>query len=143
MPRPCKARKLNHFCNFSHFWPISWNEEKIDFINPDEIESIKLADLEWLSMIEWGRIMWISAPTFFRILQKARKKLANSLINWTRLEINNISNNNFLFFNNKIMPNKDWTGPNWAGPKTWRWAGRCGGWNWQWRWMWCGRWIPK
>lgn len=57
------------------------------------------------------------------------------------------------------MPNKDWTGPNWKWPKTWRSMGKCGTnsndlelkdasdycdwkgtWRWQWRWRCCGRW---
>lgn len=41
------------------------------------------------------------------------------------------------------MPNKDWTGPNWKGPKTWKWLWECSsetstleGNNWKGRWNW-------
>lgn len=56
------------------------------------------------------------------------------------------------------MPNKDWTGPCWKGPKTWRWKWCCGSKNLQnsenlendeteqseqWIWKWKGRCCGK
>jgi len=50
------------------------------------------------------------------------------------------------------MSNFDWTGPQWKGPKTWRWQGPCNKnneklwaqnnkWENRWKWTWRGKWF--
>lgn len=49
------------------------------YIDPAEIEAQRLVDLEGLSQKEAGEIMGVSRGTVWRLLQAARKKLAQSL----------------------------------------------------------------
>ncbi len=53
----------------------------------DELEAIRLADLDGLYHEEAAKKMHISRQTFGRILQSARKKVAESLIKGKALRI--------------------------------------------------------
>lgn len=53
----------------------------------DELEAIGLADVEWFDMKSAAKKMWISAPTFCRILASARKKVWTSVLKWYVLTI--------------------------------------------------------
>ncbi len=53
----------------------------------DEGEAIRLADLLGLSHEEAGRRMGVSRATFGRIVQKARKTIADALINGKAINI--------------------------------------------------------
>ena len=55
----------------------------------DEYEAIRLSDIEDLNMKEGAEKMWISAPTFHRILQSAHKKIADAIVNGKWIKINN------------------------------------------------------
>jgi predicted DNA-binding protein (UPF0251 family) len=89
MVRPCKKRNIWENPNFTCFKPTWTPRNKIEKIELmlDELESIRLADLEWNSHIKAAEIMWISASTFNRILSSARKKIAEALVIWKWLRI--------------------------------------------------------
>ncbi len=53
----------------------------------DEGEAIRLADLMGLSHEEAGRCMGVSRATFGRIVQRARKTVADALINGKAINI--------------------------------------------------------
>jgi predicted DNA-binding protein (UPF0251 family) len=53
----------------------------------EELESIRLKDLEGLEQQECARQMRVSRPTFHRVLQSAREKLADALINGKAIQI--------------------------------------------------------
>lgn len=53
----------------------------------DEREALRLADLDNLSHEEAGRLMGVSRATFGRIIQKARRVLADALINGKAIHI--------------------------------------------------------
>ena len=53
----------------------------------EELESIRLKDLEGLEQEECAQQMRISRPTFHRILESAREKLADALINGKAIQI--------------------------------------------------------
>jgi len=61
-------------------------------IYEDEIEAIKLADLQSLYQEEASKEMQISRPTFSRLIESARKKVADAIINSKVLEISKRSN---------------------------------------------------
>lgn len=63
--------------------------EKVE-LGVDEYEAMRLSDMEGLNMKEGAEKMWISAPTFHRILQSAHKKIADAIINGKWITINNI-----------------------------------------------------
>jgi predicted DNA-binding protein (UPF0251 family) len=51
--------------------------EEVEFL-PDELEAIKLHDVDDLEQIESAKKMNVSQPTFGRILDRAYKKIAES-----------------------------------------------------------------
>ena len=53
----------------------------------EELESIRLKDLEGLEQEECAQQMRVSRPTFHRVLEAARKKLADALINGKAIQI--------------------------------------------------------
>lgn len=91
MPRPKKHRHCYCEANATYYKPQGvpmWNlmEEVLD---KDELEAIKLADLDDLSQEEAAESMKISRATFGRIVKSARYKIANALVNGYSLKINN------------------------------------------------------
>jgi predicted DNA-binding protein (UPF0251 family) len=48
---------------------------------PDEVEAIKLHDLDGVEQKEAANLMKISQPTFARIIKSARKKVADAILN--------------------------------------------------------------
>ena len=58
-------------------------------MNLDEFEAIRLGDYHNIKQKEAAELMGISQPTFHRIINSARKKMAESLIEGKQIEINN------------------------------------------------------
>jgi len=90
MPRRIRRRirgQFHHKC----FKPCGMRRAELEyeFLSKDEIEAIRLADFEGLYQEEAANEMEISRPTFSRILNSARKKIANALINGKAIEIKN------------------------------------------------------
>ena len=90
MPRRIKRRirgRFRHNC----FKPCGKRqvELELEILTTDEMEAIRLADFEGLYQEDAANEMEISRPTFSRILNNARKKIANALILGKALEIQN------------------------------------------------------
>jgi uncharacterized protein len=90
MPRPCKLRKV--VCNpgQSSFKPcggMPGKELETVALTIDELEAIRLADLECLYQELAARKMKISRQTFGNIISSAHKKVADFLINSKRLTV--------------------------------------------------------
>lgn len=53
----------------------------------DEYEAMRWCDVKWLSMQAWAEKMWISAPTFNRMVISAHKKVADAIVygKWIRV----------------------------------------------------------
>lgn len=77
----------------------------------DEIEAIRLAELDDLDQEEAAKKMRISRITFLRILHAAHKKIAESLILGKAIRMKG---------GEYTMPNLDGTGPAGLGPRTGR-----------------------
>jgi Predicted DNA-binding proteins len=56
-------------------------------LSVEEVEAIRLKDLEGLGQEECAEKMRISRPTFHRILEVGRRKLADGLINGKAIQI--------------------------------------------------------
>jgi uncharacterized protein len=90
MPRPKKYRRV--CCNPSVFYfkprgiPVYELEEV--FLNHDELESLRLADLLTYSHEKAADEMKISRATFGRIVEIARKKVADAILNGKAVRIN-------------------------------------------------------
>ena len=82
MARPTKWRRIDNVPSVLNFVPsdkmpvIDKNSLKLE-----ELEAIRLKDLEGLEQEECAGKMGVSRPTFQRILNSARGKIADSLIN--------------------------------------------------------------
>lgn len=77
----------------------------------DEVEAIRLSDLDDLDQEEAAQKMKISRITYLRILHSAHQKIANSLIYGKAIKMKG---------GDIVMPNIDGTGPIGQGPKTGR-----------------------
>ena len=53
----------------------------------DELEAIRLVDVEGLNQIEAAKRMGISQPTFHRILKEARRKIGRALVEGLRIKV--------------------------------------------------------
>lgn len=54
---------------------------------PDELEALKLYDVDSLEQVKAAEEMKISQPTFARILDSANKKIANALVKGKAIRI--------------------------------------------------------
>lgn len=89
MPRPRRCRLVGIEPNTRYFKPRGIpmvNLEEV-ILSVDEIEAIRLADLEGLYQEDAAHHMNISRQTFGRILSSARKKIAESIIKGKALRI--------------------------------------------------------
>ncbi|MBU1862914.1 MAG: DUF134 domain-containing protein [Candidatus Omnitrophica bacterium] len=57
------------------------------YLSLDEFEAVRLADLGGLKQEAAARRMKVSRPTFSRIISKAHKKIADSLVNIKAIKI--------------------------------------------------------
>ncbi len=89
MPRPFKCRRIFFEPNFKFFKPAGIPLSMLEEVNLtlDEIEAVRLADLEGLYQEESAEKMGISRQTFGNILNSAHKKIADALINGKAIKI--------------------------------------------------------
>ncbi len=81
MPRPKRIRRVNTPPRFKGFNPIGLSEETAPvLINLEEYESIRLSDFELHGQVEAARIMGVSRPTYARIYESARRKVAEAFV---------------------------------------------------------------
>jgi uncharacterized protein len=101
MSRPKKCRCINCSPNTSYFKPkgipLVHLEEVL--LSLDEFEAIRLADHEGLYHEEAAGRMNISRATFGRILDSARSKVADAIINGKALKIEVINDINKMEVN--------------------------------------------
>ncbi|NVD08477.1 DUF134 domain-containing protein [Vibrio sp. JPW-9-11-11] len=82
MARPKKERNICGTAPYECFKPNGVPLSKLNQINllADELEAIRLADLEALSQLEAATRMGVSRQTFGNIVKRARAKVAQSLV---------------------------------------------------------------
>jgi predicted DNA-binding protein (UPF0251 family) len=89
MARPPCCRKIGFSPNVVYFKPrgipCSSLEEVV--LTKDELEAVRLADLEALYQEVAAEKMGISRPTFGRIIESAHRKIADALVNGKALRI--------------------------------------------------------
>lgn len=89
MSRPKRDRCLRFNPEVLYFKPrgipLSTLEEEELF--HDELEALKLHDVDGLNQIEAAKKMGISQPTFGRILDKAYKKIAMAIVEGKAIKI--------------------------------------------------------
>jgi len=88
--RPKCCRKVDFEPGFLYFKPKGVPLFKIEevFLENDELEALRLSELECLNQEMAAQKMNISQSTFNRILQQARRKIVDFIINGKSLKIN-------------------------------------------------------
>ena len=82
MPRPKRKRKIFSLPLAEGFKPfgVAFNEAEAVELLFEEYEAVKLSDYQGLTQEEAAKKMNISRPTFTRIYDKARKIIAEALV---------------------------------------------------------------
>ncbi len=81
MPRPKRIRKVNKPPHFKGFSPIGLPKENNPILlNYEEYESIRLNDFELNGHVEAANMMGVSRPTYTRIYESARRKVAQAFV---------------------------------------------------------------
>ena len=113
MARPIKWRCVTRVPSVTYFKPAGQPLRALAEValTVEEVEAIRLKDLEGLQQEEGAERMRISRPTFHRVLQSARRKLADVLVNGKALRI---EGGNFAFPTQAFQCPRDghvWTVP--------------------------------
>lgn len=89
MPRPRKHRRVSIKPIETIYKPAGVPLEKLQQVRlyPDELEALRLADLEGLTQVEAADRMGVSRSTFQRIVSHAHRQVALALVNGTALLI--------------------------------------------------------
>lgn len=89
MPRPTCPRRISHLPPSRFFKPagIPLYELKVVELLPEELEAMRLADVQDLYHVDAAQQMAISRQTFDRILRRAHRKVAEALVHGKALRI--------------------------------------------------------
>ena len=89
MPRPRRIRRIFFNPKVTYFKPAGIRTANLteSILTKEELEAIRLIDLEQISQGKAGEKMKISQPTLSRLLSSARKKLADALVNGKSIKI--------------------------------------------------------
>lgn len=89
MPRPHKPRRVSTMPRYTYFKPTGIPMPLLDevVLTVDEVEAVRLKDLEKLEQQECAARMNVAQSTLQRILVSAREKIARSLIEGKALRI--------------------------------------------------------
>jgi predicted DNA-binding protein (UPF0251 family) len=90
MPRPKIRRRLRFRPGVFYFKPrgIPMRVLEETELLADEVEALKLHDIDGLEQVRAAEKMGISQPTFARILDSAYKKIAEAIIKGKAIRIN-------------------------------------------------------
>ncbi len=82
-------KKIGSVPNSLHFKPVDLKLKHFDevVITMEEFESLRLKDLNNLKQKDAAKRMWVSQPTFNRIITSARRKLSNAIINGKSIRV--------------------------------------------------------
>ena len=81
MPRKRCCGLVDQEPNFLRFVPEGQTETETIILQVEELEAVRLKDIESMDQVTCAIAMGVSRTTFQRILQLARTKIANALIN--------------------------------------------------------------
>lgn len=89
MTRPRKLRRLGFLPSVYYYKPrgIPLSQLNEVILKRDELEALKLHDVDKMEQIEAAKKMEISQPTFGRILDGAYKKIARAIIEGRAIRI--------------------------------------------------------
>lgn len=81
MPRPVKCRRVEHLPPYGRYRPagVSCKNAELVSVTIDELEAMRLKDVEGLSQAECAERMQVSRQTFQLILDRARRNLVSAI----------------------------------------------------------------
>ena len=102
MPRPTKWRRVTTVPAVVYFKPagVPLRELMEVAVSVEEMEAIRLRDVERLDQEQCAKMMAVSRPTFHRVLASARRKVADAL---TRGKALRIEGGNFALANQTLQ----------------------------------------
>lgn len=82
MPRRRKLRKVVAPPNFKGYKPYGYRGKSSDAVELfyEEYEALKLSDYDNMHHLDASKLMGVSRPTFARIYESARQKIAKALV---------------------------------------------------------------
>ncbi|MDA3882327.1 MAG: DUF134 domain-containing protein [Bacteroidales bacterium] len=80
MARPKRNRRISLAPKIKGVRPIDETANQAMSLDLEEYESIRLCDYELLNQVDAARIMNVSRPTFSRIYESARRKVAKAFV---------------------------------------------------------------
>ncbi|MHB8130417.1 MAG: DUF134 domain-containing protein [Mobilitalea sp.] len=94
MPRPTKFRRVEFFPKDTYFVPLGKPKCELEevVLKVEELEAMRLKDIEGLNQEECAEKMQISRQTFQNVIDEARKKVAIALSDGKAI---NISGGNY------------------------------------------------
>ncbi len=89
MPRPIIPRRISYQSEVNYFKPsgIPLNMLEEIILTNEEVEALRLKDVENLSQTDASKKMSISQPTFFRVITTARKKVSDAIVNGKAIRV--------------------------------------------------------
>ena len=105
MSRPKRIRKVNNPPHFKGFMPIGQSEEHPVVLNYEEYEAIRLSDFELFKQDVAALKMGVSRPTFTRIYESARRKVAQAFVQGRPI----------IFEGGKVYFDSEWYACNYCG----------------------------
>ncbi len=89
MPRPIKWRRVDFVPKVTYFKPAGMPIRLIEEVSlsVEELEAVRLKDREGLQQEECAQRMHISRPTFHRVLESARGKIADAFTSGKAIRI--------------------------------------------------------
>lgn len=89
MPRPPIRRYVEHLPHVTHFKPAGVPLRQLEEVEltVDELEALRLKDLEGLEQEEAAERMGVARTTFRRVLVSARSKVAQALVEGKAIRI--------------------------------------------------------
>jgi predicted DNA-binding protein (UPF0251 family) len=89
MPRPRKCRRVESVPGTTYFKPAGIPMRMLEDVHltVDEVEALRLKEIEELDQEMGAERMGISRPTFQRMLASARKKVADAVLNGKAIRI--------------------------------------------------------
>lgn len=115
--RPKIKRHINFIPEITYFKPagIPLRELQEEILTLDEVEALRLTDIEGLDQQTASVKMKVARVTYLKIIHSAHRKIAQALIYGKSIQLKG---------GDIIMPNLDGTGPQGQGPMTGRGLGR-------------------
>lgn len=112
MARPPKCRQVARLPAVTYFKPqgVPMSQLSEVILTVEEVEAVRLCDLEGLEQELCAEKMAVSRPTFHRIITGTRKKIADALINGLAIRV---EGGNFRVSSCKLICNQ--CGHRWEG----------------------------